>query len=31
VALEVGDDGAGDLAQVGGVRQQPGQAPQLGG
>jgi hypothetical protein len=25
VAREVGDDGAGDLAQVGGVGQQPGQ------
>jgi hypothetical protein len=24
VALEVGDDGPGDLAQVGGVGQQPG-------
>jgi hypothetical protein len=31
VALEVGDDGAGDLAQVGGVGQQPGQMTQLPG
>jgi hypothetical protein len=31
VALEVGDDGAGDLAQVGGVGQQPGQVAQLAG
>jgi hypothetical protein len=31
VALEVGDDGAGDLAQVGGVGQQPGQVAQLCG
>jgi hypothetical protein len=31
VALEVGDDGAGDLVQVGGVVQQPGQVAQLCG
>jgi hypothetical protein len=31
VALEVGDDGPGDLAQVGGVGQQPGQVTQLAG
>jgi hypothetical protein len=29
VALEVGDDGPGDLAQVGGVGQQPAQMAQL--
>jgi hypothetical protein len=31
MALEVGDDGAGDLVQVGGVGQQPGQVTQLAG
>ena len=29
--MEVGDDSAGDLAQVGGVGQQPGQVAQLAG
>ena len=31
MALEVGDDGAGDPAEVGGVGQQPGQVAQLCG